>query len=264
MDAWSATIRDHTNRTPHCRPRGRQAAGPRQPRSQVHVYGTGRTARFATMLRNVYLPEIHERPREHERQLGAQHDGGRARASRSSWRTGRPTTRPSASSAPAIPAFIYLTTDGALPKTPPGSGHRHAGRDRLLLAQPVHVRRRARPGDLPGLRPHRLRPRGRRRTSPRPRGTRARTSGPEIRERMRHAWGLHTKYQNGAPVPSWLCGGSSPVKPRPGRRGRVQRARTPGSASHGEHPALHRVAAPHGTNNLFIAWETLTHAANPA
>ncbi|MEQ4722140.1 hypothetical protein [Nonomuraea sp. B19D2] len=31
---------------------------------------------------------------------------------------------------------------------------------------------------------------------------------PEIADRLRHALGLHAKYQLGAAVPSWLCGGS--------------------------------------------------------
>ena len=81
---------------------------------------------------------------------------------------------------------------------------------------------------------------------------------------MRHAWGLHTKYQNGTPVPSWLCGGSysRELGPTPEVSFNALNTRLGIAMANTQlYTESHR---PHGTDNLFIAWETLTHAANPA
>jgi hypothetical protein len=53
--------------------------------------------------------------------------------------------------------------------------------------------------------------------------------GTDVGERLRQALGFQSKYQLGTAVPSWLCGGSLTL----------------------------------GSNNLFVAWETLTHGDNP-
>lgn len=65
-------------------------------------------------------------------------------------------------------------------------------------------------------------------------------------------------------MPSWLCGGSldlglGPVteigfNALPDRLGNAMT----------NTPALTESRRPAGTNNLFVAWETLTHADNPA
>ena len=88
--------------------------------------------------------------------------------------------------------------------------------------------------------------------------------GRDVGERLRQALGFQSKYELGAAVPSWLCGGTLNRGPRPGHRGRLQRPAQPARHRHDQHPDPHREHRPAGTNNLFVAWETLTHADNPS
>ena len=86
---------------------------------------------------------------------------------------------------------------------------------------------------------------------------------PELQDRLRHAYGFHTKFENGTAVPGTVCGGSvkkglfsvSEVayNALANRRG-IAMANT---------KTFTENRRPSGTNNLFIAWETLTHANNP-
>lgn len=87
---------------------------------------------------------------------------------------------------------------------------------------------------------------------------------PALRERERQALGFHTKFENGASVPSNICGGSvheglGPVTEVAfnALHNRLGIAMT----NTQQYTESHR---PQGTNNLFVAWETLTHADNPA
>ena len=64
--------------------------------------------------------------------------------------------------------------------------------------------------------------------------------------------------------PSWLCGGTLKPRPRPGHRGRLQRPAQPAGHRDDQHAAADRAAAARrARNNLFVAWETLTHAEQP-
>ncbi|WP_112269759.1 alginate lyase family protein [Lentzea terrae] len=263
MDAWSATIRDHTNSNAPLQTAWSASSWPKAAEIIKHVHGNWpNSARFGTMLRDVYLPEIAN---------GRANTNGNWELSMMEASLGIAVfleDRAAYDKAVGIfrtriQAYIYLTTDGALPKTPPGSGI--DTRDEIIsywhnqstfvdgltqetcrdfahtgygLAAAAHFAETARHQgqDIWG----------------------------EIRERMRHAWGLHTKYQNGTPVPSWLCGGSYSRELGP----------TPEVSFNALHTRLGIAMAntqlytesnrPHGTDNLFIAWETLTHAANPA
>ena len=263
MDAWSATIRDHTNSNAPLQTAWSASSWPKAAEIIKHAYGNWpNSPRFATMLRNVYLPEI---------QNGRANTNGNWELSMMEASLGIAVfleDRAAYDKAVGIfrtriQAFIYLTTDGALPKTPPGSGietraeiisywhnqstfvdglaqetcrdFAHTG---YGLAAAAHFAETARHQgqDIWG----------------------------EIRERMRHAWGLHTKYQNGAPVPSWLCGGSfsRELGPTPEVSFNALSTRLGIPMANTQlYTESHR---PHGTDNLFIAWETLTHAANPA
>lgn len=263
MDAWSATIRDHTNSNAPLQTAWSASSWPRAAEIIKHVYGNWpNSGRFGTMLRNVYLPEI---------QNGRANTNGNWELSMMEASLGIAVfleDRAAYDKAVGIfrtriQAYIYLTTDGALPKTPPGSGidtreeiisywhnqstfvnglsqetcrdFAHTG---YGLAAAAHFAETARHQgqDIWG----------------------------EIRERMRHAWGLHTRYQNGEPVPSWLCGGSysRELGPTPEVSFNALNTRLGIAMSNTRlYTESHR---PHGTDNLFIAWETLTHAANPA
>ncbi|MFE9766603.1 alginate lyase family protein [Streptomyces sp. NPDC005808] len=85
-----------------------------------------------------------------------------------------------------------------------------------------------------------------------------------VEDRLKAALDFHSRYQMGETAPAWLCGG------------RVDRNMGPDlevALNHLEDrldvrvPAAHRLAEqtrPAGTDDLFVSWETLTHAGNPA
>lgn len=88
--------------------------------------------------------------------------------------------------------------------------------------------------------------------------------GTDAGERLRHALGLQAKYEQGAPVPSRLCKGSLHLGLGPvtevgynALHNRLGHAMT-------STRALTERTRPAGTDNLFVAWETLTHGDNPA
>jgi hypothetical protein len=263
MDAWSATIRDHTNSNAPLQTAWSASSWPKAAEIMKHVYGTWPgSARFGTMLRNVYLPEI---------QNGRANTNGNWELSMMEASIGIAVfleDRAAYDKAVSIfrtriQAFIYLTTDGALPKTPPGSGidtraeiisywHdqstfvdgltqetcRDFAHTAYGLSAASHLAETARHQgqDIWG----------------------------EIKDRMRHAWGLHTKYQNGEPVPSWLCGGSYSRELGPTPEVSYNALNTRLGIAMANTKLYTESKRPHGTDNLFIAWETLTHAANPS
>ncbi|MFE2750824.1 alginate lyase family protein [Actinosynnema sp. NPDC059335] len=264
MDAWSATIRDHTNTNAPLQTAWAGSSWPRAAEIIRHVHGNWPNAgRFATMLRDVYLPEV---------------VGGRA-ATNGNWELSMMEAtlgisvfledravydRAVATFRTRMPAYVYLTTDGALPRTPPGSGI--DTRDEIVsywhgqttfvnglsqetcrdfthtgygLAAAAHIAETARlqGQDLWG----------------------------EVRERLRHAYGLHSKYQLGVePMPSWLCGGTRKQALGPTTEVAFNALNTRLGIAMTNTRALTERQRPAGTDRLFIAWETLTHALNPA
>lgn len=85
----------------------------------------------------------------------------------------------------------------------------------------------------------------------------------DVGERLRQALGFQSKYQLGAAVPSSLCGGHLNLGLGPvtevgfnALHGRLGIAMT-------NTQTLTEQQRPAGTNNLFVAWQTLTHAENP-
>jgi hypothetical protein len=88
--------------------------------------------------------------------------------------------------------------------------------------------------------------------------------GTDVGERLRHALGFQAKYELGAAVPSWLCGGSLHLGLGPVTEvGHNALANRLGHAMTNT-AALNARNRPSGTDNLFVAWETLTHGDNPA
>jgi hypothetical protein len=264
MDAWSAVITDHTNHNARLQTGWAGASWSRAAEIIRHTYGgwpANRVNRFATMLRTVYLPEI---------AAGSANTNGnwelimmdaavgiavflddRAAFDRAVgiWR-GR------------VPAYMYLTTDGALPKSPPGSGldtraelvDYWQGQQRFVdglaqetcrdfghtgwgFAAAIHVAETARHQGLDLY--------------------------AEMQTRMTRALEFHANLDLGAAVPSWLCGG------------RVSKGLGPiGEIGYNHNANRMRLALPR-TKQLvetrlrpagishFLAWETLTHANNP-
>lgn len=82
-------------------------------------------------------------------------------------------------------------------------------------------------------------------------------------DRLRHALGLHATYELGTTVPGRLCGGTlkdhlGPVT-EVGFNALNHRMGYPMTNTRN----LTESRRPAGTDNLFVAWETLTHAGNP-
>jgi hypothetical protein len=87
---------------------------------------------------------------------------------------------------------------------------------------------------------------------------------PELQDRLRHAYGFHTKIENGAAVPAGICGGT--VKKGLGLVSEVafNALHTRNGVAMANTQAYTEKKRPQGTNHLFVAWETLTHANNPS
>lgn len=90
------------------------------------------------------------------------------------------------------------------------------------------------------------------------------TGANEIADRLRHALGLHSKYQPGGSVPSWLRGGKLTLGLGPITEvGYNAPPNRPGIAM-ASTQRLTEQSRPAGSNHLFVAREILTHAGNPA
>lgn len=266
MDAWSAKLRRHTGANA-----GLQAgwAGSTWARAAEIVRnsdGAGwpedRVRRFEKMLRTAHLPQVTRKVPDA--------NGNRdlvttdAAIGIAVFLDDRKTFDDAlARFRDRVPAYFYLEKDGRLPLTPAGSSMntpqrlarywfgqttykkgvtqetcrdlQHVGQS---IAATAHIAETAwhQGVDLYG----------------------------EAEGRLRAALDLHARQQLGESTPGWLCGGKVERNMGPdlevalnhleGRRG-------------GSVPAARRLAEqtrPAGTDNLFVAWETLTHAGNPA
>jgi hypothetical protein len=264
MDAWSPVLKDHTNSNARLQTAWAGSSWPKAAEIIRYTY-TGWPAanvtRFATMLRTAYLPEI---------QAGAASTNGNWELSMMEASIGIAVfleDKAAYDKAVSIfrtrlPAYVYLVSDGALPKPPPGSGidtraeiisywqgqstfqdgvsqetcrdFTHTG---YGLAAAAHIAETARHQgqDLWG----------------------------ENQDRMRHAYGLHTRYQL-EPMPSWLCGGTRDQNLGPTTEVAFNALNTRLGITMANTQRYTEQQRPQGTDNLFIAWETLTHAQNPA
>ncbi|MGW3346373.1 FG-GAP-like repeat-containing protein [Nonomuraea rubra] len=261
MDAWSAVITSHTGANAPLQTGWAGANFSRAAELIKHTYsGWPQAARFAGKLRTVYLPTlIAGRPDNNgnwelimtDAAIGiAVHLDDRASFDKAvaTWR-GR------------LPAYIYLKTDGSLPKAPPRSKYDTKAEiidywhgqttfvDGLTqetcrdfwhtgwgLAAVAHV---------------------------------AETAGHQgvdlystAKHRLRHAMDLHARIQQGGTVPSWLCGGK--VTRDLGDHFEVGYNALHGRLGYDLPDAGQWVEAKRPTGvSHFLGWETLTHALNP-
>jgi len=88
---------------------------------------------------------------------------------------------------------------------------------------------------------------------------------PEFGERLRQALGFQSRWErNLEPVPSWLCKGSLSRGLGPVTEVGYNALHTRLGIAMTNTQALTESRRPAGSNNLFVAWETLTHAENPS
>jgi hypothetical protein len=263
MDAWSATIRDHTNSNA---PLQTAWAGASWTRAAEIIKSTftswPNSGRFGTMLRNVYLPKIVNGSNSNgnwelvmlETSLGAAvfledraiYDKVVAR-----YRL-------------RVPAFVYLNSDGDQPRTIPGTG-------RDTRAQLVsYWQGQSTFSGFEGLTQETCRDlthTGYGIASIADFAETTRIQGqdlyPEIADRLRTALGFQTKYELGAAPPSNLCGGSITRGLGPVTEVGYNELNTRMGITMANTQTYTESHRPQGTNNLFVAWETLTHAQNP-
>ncbi|MEV6053589.1 alginate lyase family protein [Streptomyces sp. NPDC052107] len=263
MDAWSATLTDHTNSNAPLQTAWAGASWAKAAELIKYTYtGTWADAgRFATLLRNVYLPKVVNGSNSNgnweltmmEAAVGisvfledkASYDSAMAR-----FRT-------------RTAAYVYLSSDGDLPKTVPSQNLNT--RDKIVSywqGQSTFVT---------GLTQETCRDFVHTGYGISAISHVAETSriqgqdlyGTDVGERLRQALGFQSKYELGAAVPSWLCGGSV-------KRGLGPITEVGYNALHNRMgiamtntQTLTEQNRPAGTNNLFVAWETLTDGDNP-
>ncbi|MFE7327526.1 alginate lyase family protein [Streptomyces sp. NPDC057565] len=261
MDAWSAVIRDHTNSNAPLQTGWAGSSWPRAAEIITYTYSNWpNSTRFGTMLRNVYLPKV----------INGSHSNGNWELSMTEAAIGIAVfleDRTAYDKAVTkfrgrVPAYIYLVSDGALPKTAPGSGL--DTRDEIItywqgqstfmdgLSQET-CRDLTHTGYGLSAISH-IAETGR---------IRGQDLYPEIADRLRHALGLHAKYQLGAAVPSSLCGGRLTDNLGPITEVGFNALHNRMGIAMTNTQTLTEQQRPAGSNNLFVAWETLTHANNP-
>ncbi|MFF7897145.1 alginate lyase family protein [Streptomyces sp. NPDC007907] len=264
MDAWSAVIRDHTNSNAPLQTGWAGSSWPKAAEIIKYTYtGTwANSGRFATMLRTVYLPEI----------INGSNSNGNWELSMMEAAVGISVfLEDKASYGKAMAkfrtrtaAYVYLESDGALPKTVPSQNLNT--RDKIVkywqgqsnfvnglsqetcrdfthtgygLSAVSHVAETSR---IQGQDLY----------------------GTDVGERLRHGLGFHAKYQLGAGAEGRLCGGSLKLGLGPVTEvGHNALANRLGHAMTNTGTLTLR-GRPAGSNNLFVAWETLTHGDNPA
>ncbi|WP_214319935.1 alginate lyase family protein [Nonomuraea sediminis] len=261
MDAWSAVITEHTGHNAPLQTGWSGASFSRAAELIKYTYtGWTQAGRFATKLRTVYLPTVIKgSPDTNGNWELIMTDAAIGIAvfldDRASFDTAVQLWRD------RLPAYIYLKSDGAYPKTRPGSKYhtpaeiisywqgqstfvdglaqetcRDFGHTGWGIAAAVHVAETAR---LQGV-----------------------DLWAEGKDRLRYAMGFHSGLQLGEPVPSWLCGGKvnlglGPVL-EPGYNALHNRLGVTMTRTQ----RLVEQSRPAGVSH-FLGWETLTHAENP-
>jgi hypothetical protein len=262
MDAWSAVIKDHTNSNAPLQTGWAGSSWPRAAEIVRYTYSSWpNSGRFGTMLRNVYLPKV----------INGSHSNGNWELSMMEAAIGIAVfleDRGAYDKAVAkvrgrVPAYIYLTSDGSLPKTAPGSG--------LDTREKIIKYWQGQSTFMNGLSQETCRDlthTGYGLSAISHIAETSRIQGqdlyPEIADRLRHALGLHAKYQLGEPVPGNLCNGSLKDKLGPVTEVGFNALHNRMGFGMSNTQRLTEQQRPAGSNNLFVAWETLTHANNPA
>ncbi|MEU3615157.1 alginate lyase family protein [Streptomyces sp. NPDC006872] len=264
MDAWSGVIKDHTNSNAPLQTGWAGSSWPRAAEIIKYTYtgGWAGSGRFAIMLRDVYLPEI----------INGSHSNGNWELSMTEAALGISVfleDRASYDKAMATfrtrtAAYVYLASDGELPKTVPSQNLNT--RDKIVAywqGQGTFVT---------GLTQETCRDLTHTGYGISAISHVAETSriqgqdlyGTDVGERLRQALGFQAKYQLGAAVPSWLCGGSLNTGLGPVTEVGYNALHNRLGIAMTNTQTLTLQSRPAGSNNLFVAWETLTHGDNPA
>ncbi|MFC8594780.1 alginate lyase family protein [Streptomyces atroolivaceus] len=263
MDAWSAVIKSHTNSNAPLQTGWAGSSWPKAAEIIKHTY-TGSWAnsgRFATMLRDVYLPQV----------INGSNSNGNWELSMMEAAVGISVfleDRASYDKAMAkfrtrTAAYVYLRSDGAVPKTVPsqnldteakivgywqGQSTFVTGLTQETCRDFTHtgygISAIAHIAETSRIQGHDL-------------------YGTDVGERLRQALGFQSTYQLGEPAPDWLCGGSLHLGLGPVTEVGYNALHNRLGIAMTNTRRLTEQNRPAGSNNLFVAWETLTHGDNP-
>ncbi|MFD7940837.1 alginate lyase family protein [Streptomyces sp. NPDC048253] len=264
MDAWSAVVKDHTNSNAPLQTGWAGSSWPRAAEIIKYTYtgGWAGSGRFATMLRDVYLPEV----------INGSNSNGNWELSMTEAAIGISVfleDRTSYDKAMAkfrtrTAAYVYLASDGELPKTVPSQN--------LNTRDKVVAYWQGQGTFVTGLTQETCRDLTHTGYGISAISHVAETSriqgqdlyGTDVGERLRQALGFQAKYELGAAVPSWLCGGSLNQSLGPVTEVGYNALHNRLGIAMTNTQTLTLQNRPAGSNNLFVAWETLTHGDNPA
>ncbi|MCQ9130861.1 alginate lyase family protein [Streptomyces hilarionis] len=264
MDAWSGVIEDHTNSNAPLQTGWAGSTWPRAAEIVKYTYpgGWANSGRFATMLRDVYLPEV----------INGSNSNGNWELSMTEAAIGISVfleDRASYDKAMAkfrtrTAAYVYLASDGDLPRTVPGQ--------HLDTRAKVVAYWQGQGTFVTGLTQETCRDLTHTGYGISAISHVAETSriqgqdlyGTDVGERLRQALGFQAGYQLGAAVPSWLCGGSLKTGLGPVTEVGYNALHNRLGIAMSNTGTLTLRNRPAGSNNLFVAWETLTHGDNPA
>ncbi|MFJ3672848.1 alginate lyase family protein [Streptomyces sp. NPDC090106] len=262
MDAWSAVITDHTNSNAPLQTGWAGSTWPRAAEIIKYTYtgGWSNSGRFGTMLRNVYLPEIVNGSNSNgnwelsmtEAAIGISvflEDKGVWDSAMARFRT-------------RTAAYVYLASDGDVPKTVPSQN--------LNTTAKIVSYWQGQSTFVTGLTQETCRDLTHTGYGISAISHVAETSriqgqdlyGTDVGERLRQALGFQSKYQLGTAVPSWLCGGSLNLGLGPVTEVGYNALHNRLGIAMTNTQTLTQNNRPAGSNNLFVAWETLTHGDN--
>ncbi|GAA3045794.1 alginate lyase family protein [Streptomyces roseofulvus] len=262
MDAWSAVITDHTNSNAPLQTGWAGSSWPKAAEIIKHTYTGGwpNSGRFAAMLRDVYLPEV----------INGSHSNGNWELSMMEAAVGISVfleDRASYDKAMAkfrtrAAAYVYLASDGELPKTVPSQN--------LDTRAKIVAYWQGQSTFVTGLTQETCRDLTHTGYGISALAHVAETSriqgqdlyGTDVGERLRQALGFQSTYELGTTVPSWLCGGSLRLGLGPVTEVGYNAMHNRLGFAMTNTETLTKRNRPAGTNNLFVAWETLTHGDN--
>ncbi|MFF7935121.1 alginate lyase family protein [Streptomyces sp. NPDC007940] len=264
MDAWSGVITDHTNSNAPLQTGWAGSSWPRAAEIIKYTY-TGswvNSGRFATMLRSVYLPEI----------INGSNSNGNWELSMMEAAVGISVfLEDKASYDKAMgkfrtrtAAYVYLDSDGEVPKTVPSQN--------LNTREKIVGYWQGQSTFVTGLTQETCRDLTHTGYGISAISHVAETSriqgqdlyGTDVGERLRQALGFQAKYELGTAVPGWLCGGSLKLGLGPVTEVGYNALHNRLGMGMTNTQALTERNRPAGSNNLFVAWETLTHGDNPS
>ncbi|GAA3720153.1 alginate lyase family protein [Streptomyces tremellae] len=266
MDAWSATIQQHTNSNAPLQTGWAGASWPKAAEIIKHVYGNWPgEGRFDTMLRNVYLPNLIK---------GSNSNGNweltmmEAAVSISVYLDDTTDYDTAISKyLTRTAAYVYLPSDGDLPKTVPSQNL--DTRDKIVSYWQGQSTYNA---SMAGVTQETCRDFTHTGYGISNIGhvyETARIQGqdlyPQVGERLRQALGFQAKFETkAASKPSDLCPGKSlTLGLGPITEVGFNALHTRKGIAMTNTQALTESQRPAGSNDLFVAWETLTNAENP-